>query len=317
MSATTPIAGKRAGRASAHRARAADSRRYYLYLIPGAIGLVAVVLAPAAINAGLSLTHWSGTGVPEFVGLANYAELFTDDTFWRSFANSAATIAAMAVIPTFFGLFLAAVLFDYVAPRFGGATSAVFRAVIYLPQIIPVAVAGVLWDFLLQPQTGAVNTILRQIGLSGLAHNWLGETQSALPTVMVILVWLQLGYTIVIFVAGMARIDPSLHEAAALDGASWLQRFRVVTVTSLIPEITVVLLTTTVAALKVFAPIYVLTGGGPADSTTVPSYFAYYNFFSTLKVGYGAAISTVLAVVLTALAVALLALQHRKQEETR
>lgn len=311
----TTAAGPRRTASAGLRAR--DSRRYYVYLLPGVIGLIVVVLAPAAINAGLSLTRWSGVGTPEFVGLANYVELMGDATFWRSFANSAATIAAMAVIPTFLGLFLAAVLFDYVAPRFGGATSSTFRAIVYLPQIIPIAVAGVLWDFLLQPQTGAVNTVLRQVGLDGLARNWLGDPQSALPTVMVILVWLQLGYTVVIFVAGMSRIDPSLHEAAALDGASWLQRFRVVTINALIPEITVVLLTTTVAALKVFAPIYVLTAGGPANATMVPSYFAYYNFFSTLKVGYGAAISTVLAVVLTVLAVVLLAIQHRQQEGSR
>jgi raffinose/stachyose/melibiose transport system permease protein len=133
---------------------------------------------------------------------------------------------------------------------------------------------------------------------------------------MLILVWLQLGYCVVVFMSGMARVDPSLHEAASLDGASWLQRFRIVTVNELRPEVAVVLLTTTVASLKVFAPIYVLTSGGPGNATMVPSYFAFYNFFTTMKVGYGAAISTILAAVLTVAAIVMLRLQ-RSGEATR
>ncbi|PWJ47867.1 raffinose/stachyose/melibiose transport system permease protein [Quadrisphaera granulorum] len=291
------------------------SRGGYLpYLLPGAIGFLLVVAVPAVANAWLSLTSWSGVGDPTFIGLDNYVRLLGDDTFWKSFANSVAIIIAMAILPTGVGLFLSAVLFDFIAPRFGGRTATTLRAMFYLPQIIPIAVAGVLWGFLLQPQTGIVNSSLRAAGLDGLAQNWLGDPALALPTVMIILVWLQLGYTIVIFMSGMARIDPSLNEAADLDGASWLQRFWVITVNELRPEIAVVLLTTTVAALKVFAPIYVLTSGGPGNATIVPSYFAFYNFFTTTQVGYGAAISTVLAVLLTALAVVLLWLQKREDK---
>lgn len=285
---------------------------YWPYLIPGGIGLVVVVIGPALANVGISLTRWNGVGAAEFTGLENYRALLTDSVFWQSFGNSIAVILAMAIVPTAVGLLVAALLYDYVAPRFGTHTSATMRAAIYLPQIIPIAVAGVLWGFMLQPSTGMVNTLLRQVGLESLARNWLGDPATAMPTVLVVLVWLQLGYTVVLFVAGMARIDPSLHEAAGLDGATWLQRFRHITVFELIPEISVVLLTTTVAALKVFAPIYVLTNGGPGTTTIVPSYFAYFHFFTTTKVGYGAAIATVLAIVLTVLAVVLLRVQARR-----
>ncbi|MFP5360792.1 MAG: carbohydrate ABC transporter permease [Actinomycetes bacterium] len=290
----------------------AQQRGYWPYLVPGALGFLLVVLVPAGLNVGISFTRWSGIGEPIPVGFENYVDLLGDAVFWKSFANSIAIIIAMAIVPTFVGLFLAAVLFDYVAPKFGGATTSGFRAAIYLPQIIPIAVAGVLWGFILQPQTGLLNTVLRNIGLEQFALNWLGDPATALPTVMAILVWLQLGYTIVVFMSGMARVDPSLHEAASLDGAGWLRRFWEVTVVTLRPEIAVVMLTTTVAALKVFAPIFVLTSGGPGDATMVPSYFAFYHFFTTTKVGYGAAISTVLAVILTVLAVSMLALQNRR-----
>lgn len=286
---------------------------YLWYLIPGAIGFIVVVLIPAGANLWFSFTRWSGVGTPKFIGLDNYVRLFADQTFWESFLHSIFIIIAMAVIPTVVGLFLSAVLFDYIAPRFGSRSSSALRAAFYIPQIIPIAVAGVLWGFMLQPQNGMVNEFFRAVGLGSLAQNWLGDPNLALPSVMVILIWLQLGYTIVIFMSGMSRIDPSLHEAAELDGASWLQRFRLVTVNALRPEIAVILLTTTVAALKVFAPIFVLTSGGPGTSTMVPSYFAFYNFFTTTKVGYGAAISTVLAILLTIVAVTLLWLQNRKE----
>ena len=287
---------------------------YAAYLIPGLVAFAVVVLVPTVANTWLSLTRWSGIGAPVFVGLDNYAELFSDAMFWRSFSNSIAVILAMAVVPTTFGLVIAAVLHDYVAPRFGGVTSAAMRALIYIPQIIPIAVAGVLWNFILQPQTGLLNNSLRTLGLGDLASNWLGDPALALPTLMVILVWLQLGYTLVVFMSGLSRVDPSLHEAASLDGAGWWRRFLDVTVIALRPEIAVVLLTTIVAGLKVFAPIFVLTSGGPGDATIVPSYFAFYHFFTTMKVGYGAAVANILGVILTVLAITLLAVQTRRSQ---
>jgi raffinose/stachyose/melibiose transport system permease protein len=106
-------------------------------------------------------------------------------------------------------------------------------------------------------------------------------------------------------------LDPYLDEAAQLDGATWFERFRIVTIPQLYPEISVVLLTTTVAALKVFGPVFVMTNGGPGDATQVPAYFSYFHFFSTLRVGYGASIATVLALLLTVLAIGLLKFQRR------
>jgi raffinose/stachyose/melibiose transport system permease protein len=128
------------------------------------------------------------------------------------------------------------------------------------------------------------------------------------------MVWLQIGYTIVIFMSGLSRLDPSLTEAAQLDGANWFQRFRIIIIAQLGPEIGVVLLTTMVAALKVFAPIYVMTQGGPGTATQVPSYFSYFHFFTTHKVGYGAAVATILALILTALSIVILQIQNRQQD---
>ena len=123
-----------------------------------------------------------------------------------------------------------------------------------------------------------------------------------MPTVMLVLVWVQIGYPVVIFMSALQRVDPELYEAAELDGAGWWRRFRAITIPQIKPETFVVVLTCTVAALKVFGPIYVLTRGGPEGSTLVPSYYSYLNFFDKSKVGYGAAIATVLTLVIVIVA---------------
>jgi len=129
---------------------------------------------------------------------------------------------------------------------------------------------------------------------------------------MGIMVWFQLGYPLVIFMAAVQRIDPQLLEAAELDGARWHHRFHLVS--HLVrPEILVVVLTTTIYALKLFGPIYVLTRGGPGDATIVPSYFAYQNFFEKARVGYGAAISTLMTLIILVLTAFFIRAQHRQE----
>ncbi|NEY33012.1 ABC transporter permease subunit [Streptomyces sp. PRKS01-65] len=159
---------------------------------------------------------------------------------------------------------------------------------------------------------GAVNSVLDTIGLGSLAQNWLGDPGLALWIVLGVLVWMQLGYPLVLFMSGLQRIDPELYEAASLDGASWWQRFTRITVPILRPEVYVVLVTTTIAGLKVFAQIFVLTGGGPGNSTLVPAYFAYQNFFERADVGYGSAISSTITLLVLIIAGTMLTRQARE-----
>jgi raffinose/stachyose/melibiose transport system permease protein len=289
----------------------AARKGYLRYLAPGALGFIIVVLVPFLMNIAISFTTWSGIGTPSFTGLDNYQRLVHDEMFWSAFAHSIWFIVAMAVIPTALGLVLAAGLFDYLEPRFGQRVSSALRAGFYLPQVLPIAVAGIVWGWILTPY-GALNSVLQKLGITD-PPNWLGDTTWAMPSVMLVLIWIQLGYGLVIFMAGMARIDPQFHEAAELDGASWLTRFRHITIPQMQPEIFVVLLTTTIAALKVFGPVFVLTKGGPGDATNVPSYYSYSNFFGTLQVGYGAAIATALTVVVIALTAVFVKIQSKAE----
>jgi raffinose/stachyose/melibiose transport system permease protein len=283
---------------------------YLLFLIPGALLLVAVIVLPLVMNVGISFTRWSGAGTPHWIGLDNYRRLAVDDTFWASFLHNVGIVVAKAVLPTKAGLVIAAALFDFIGRKFGPRTASVLRACVYLPQVLPIAVAGIVWTWILAPQ-GALNDFFRTVGLSGLAQDWLGNPDLALYTVMGVMLWIQVGYPVVIFMAGMQRVDPTLHEAAELDGASWWGRFWHVTVPQIRPEIFVVLLTCTIAALKVFPQIYVLTRGGPGGATNVPSYYSFQNFFEKTQVGYGAAIATVLTALILVLTTVFLRVQNR------
>lgn len=286
---------------------------YLPYLLPGLIGFLLIILYPLLTNVWISLHSWRGGLAPmNWVGLENYVNLFQDAAFWTSFRNSIAMIFAMVIIPTVLGLVLAAVLFDFLGRKFGPRVAAFLRATFYLPQILPVAVAGMLWNWILNAQTGALNEMLRSMGVMN-PPNWLGSTSLALPSVMLMLIWAQIGYPVVIFMSALQRVDPELYEAAELDGAGWGRRFRAITLPQIQPETFVVVLTCTIAALKVFAPIFVLTRGGPENSTLVPSYYAFQNFFVTSRVGYGAAISTILTIVIIIVASVILSLQHRAE----
>jgi raffinose/stachyose/melibiose transport system permease protein len=291
------------------RGRPREQLPYLPYLLPGLLLFLAVIGVPFLMNIGTSFTEWTGVGTPKWIGLGNYRELVKDGQFWASFRHNAVIIIGMAIVPTVIGLVLASALADLVGRHFGPRTASVLRACLYLPQVLPVVIAGVVWSWLLAPENGAVNELLDAIGLGSLAHDWLGDPATALWTVVGVMVWMQIGFPLVIFMSGLQRVDPSLYEAAEIDGATWARRFWHITVPQIRPEIFVVLLWTTIAALKAFPQIFVLTKGGPGGATNVPSYYSWVNFFEKSDVGYGSAIATVLTLVIIALTIVFLRMQ--------
>ncbi len=270
-------------------------RGYEIFLLPGILVFLVIIVAPFVANIAVSFTKWTGVGTPKWNAVANYAKAFSDATFWASFKNNLILIAGMTTLPTIIGLVLAVILFDYVSKRYGTTVANIFRAGFYIPQIIPIVVAAVVWRWILQPDWGVVNNVLTALGLAG--HNWLGDPATALLSVLTMLIWFQIGYPLVIFMAGLQRVDPELYEAASIDGATWRQRVTYITLPLLRPELYVVILTTTIFALKTFGPVFAMTKGGPGNATMVASYFSYKNFFENSNVGYGSAIATLLTIV--------------------
>lgn len=303
MTAAAPSAPSSRSQRTAERS---GSRAYWLYLIPGGVLLTGVILLPLGWNIYLSFTEYRGILPPIWIGLDNWVQLFQDGDFWMSFRNSIVMIIAMTVLPTLIGLVLAAMLFDLVGRKFGPRLASLLRAVYYLPQILPIAVAAIVIGWILRPNDGALNEILKAVGL--------GSPDTALLSIAIVLVWVQLGYPIVVFMAALQRVDPELYEAAELDGANWFQRFRSITLSIIRPEVFVVTLTCTIAALKVFGPVYLLTGGGPGNATIVPSYYSYSEFFQSQQVGYGATIATALTVVTVVVAIIFIRAQTRAED---
>ena len=287
---------------------------YVAFLIPGILLFLLIIVFPFLANIGVSFTRWTGVGIPVWKGLANYEKAMGDSAFWASFKNNMLLIVAMTIIPTIIGLFLATFLFDYISDKFGQGVSSFFRAGFYLPQMIPLVVAGIVWRWIYQPDWGVLNGLLKSLGLDLLTRAWLGNASTAMYAVMGMMVWFQIGYPLVIFMAALQRIDPELYEAAALDGASWSQKFFYITIHLIRPEIYVVVLTTAIHALKIFAPIYVMTRGGPGTRTIVASYFSYQNFFERINVGYGATIATVLTIIIMLLTTGFILVQTRREQ---
>lgn len=291
------------------------SYRFWPYLIPGFVMLLWIIIIPAGWNIYLSFTDYRGIRPPQFSGLKNWQHLIQDSTFWVSFRNSIWMIIAMVVIPILIGLVLSSLIFDVVQKKFGVKAASTMRAIYYFPQLLPISVAALVMGWIFRPENGALNAVLKAIGLGNLQHDWLGKPDTALIFLMLIMIWIQVGYPLVIFMSGLQRVDPELYEAASLDGANWWQRFLAITLPSIRPEIFVVALTCTIAALKVFGPVYMLTRGGPGTSTIVPSYYSYTQFFQSQQVGYGAAISTALTIVVIIVSIVFTNLQEKVAKE--
>ena len=289
---------------------------YWLYLLPGFVLLLVIIVIPLLFNIYLTFTKWRGVRTPEFIGLENWFTIFADEDFWTSFTNSIWMVIAMVVVPTTIGLIVAALLFDVVGRKFGGRVGSFMRATYYLPQILPIAVApGRNIQPITMPATGAMNQVLGVLGIPPV--DWLGQMPSALLVLMLVLVWVQIGYPIVVFMAALQRVDPELYEAAELDGANWFQRFSAITLSIIRPEVFVVTLTCTIAALKVFGPVYVITQGGPAGATLVPAYYAYTEFFTKRNIGYGATIATVLTILVVIVSVIFIRVQSSLERKER
>lgn len=288
---------------------------YSAFLIPGVLAFLVIVIIPFGANVVISFTRWRGVGTPEWIGLENYDRALNDTNFWTSFENNLQLVIAMTIIPTVIGLLLAVFIYDNITKNFGQTVSSFFRAGFYIPQIMPLVVAAIVWRWIYQPDWGILNWGLDSLGIGQYTQNWLGDQKYALKSVMGMMIWFQLGYPLVIFMAALQRVDPQLYEAADIDGANWFQKVFRITVPLIRPEIYVVILTTAIHAMKVFAPIYAMTRGGPGRATIVASYFSYKNFFERPNVGYGATIATLLTVIIILLSVGFVSLQMRQESQ--
>lgn len=277
---------------------------YVFLLIPLAFELF-WVFWPAANSFWLSTTTWQGIGAAEPVGTANYERLFADPIFRTALRNNVFWVFGFGGLSVIGGLALAVALNK--PRRFVG----VYRTIIYLPMIISMAVTGLFWRIVYAPQ-GPVNASLDAFGLEHLKKQWLANPDTALGAVLVAAVWRQVGYIMVLYLAGLKGTDPSLEEAAAVDGANAWQRFWRVTMPQLAGVNTVVFAITVIDSLRTFDIVWVMTRGGPFNQSQLLSTYMFEQAFSYVNLGYGSAI----AVVIFALAIIFIITYVARQAST-
>lgn len=266
-----------------------DTVSALMLLAPFVLAFLLFFLAPALQTFYLSLTDSSLTRTSDFVGLANYVTLAQDTSFWASLGNTF-YFSLLTVIPlTVLGLVMA-LLVD----RFTRA-QAWLQGVFFLPYVLPISVMTLIADWMLQPSSGIVNHLL------GVQRAWLADLHWAMPAVAIGTIWWTVGFNMLMFLAGLRNIPADLYEAAALDGARGFRLFRTITWPSLRPVAATALTLQLIASLKIFGQTYILTTGGPFNTTRVTLHYMYETAFIQSDAGYAAAIAMAFVFIMIAL----------------
>jgi ABC-type sugar transport system permease subunit len=243
----------------------------------------------------IGFQRWNAISAPEWIGLANYRRMLDDTVFRHALFVTVVLTAAMTVLLTVLPMLVAVIL-----AQGWGRLGTLYRTILFIPAVISWVVTGGLWKLILEPNLGSFNTLLGRFGFEGLRHNWLGDSGLVLYVIVVVAVWQQIGLYVVIFYAGLQSIDPTLYEAARVDGANGLQQLRAVTVPMLRPVTLLVITLNLLNGIKLFDVIWVMTQGGPVNASQVLGTYMYRVAFASPGLpdfGYGSALSTVILVL--------------------
>lgn len=259
-------------------------------VLPGILLFVFAILAPICLSVYYSLTDYSGMGSWNMIGLDNYKALMHDEAFFTALRNSLFLAIGFICIQHPLAIIEAAVL-----DKLSGRGESFFRCVYFIPNVISVAVIAYLWKFIYNPNFGLLNNILKAFGYKG-TINWL-SADNAIWSVLVVLIWHGFGWGMLIYYSGIKNIDPSLYEAAAIDGASQKQTFLRITLPLMKPVIQVNVTMAVISALKQMETVYLLTNGGPGNATQFTATYLYQQAFKAFRYGYGNAISVVFIII--------------------
>lgn len=278
-------------------------------VLPGLLLFFFAILAPICLSVYYGFTDYTGMGSMNFVGWDNYKQLFHDKAFGLSLRNSLLLAIGFICIQHPLAMITAAIL-----DKLGGRAENFFRCVYFIPNVISVAVIAYLWKFIYNPDFGLLNNIIKAFGGKG-DINWLSY-DNAIWAVLVVLIWHGFGWGMLIYYTGIKNIDPVLYEAAAIDGASPTTTFLKITLPLMKPVIQVNVTMAVISALKQMETVYLLTGGGPGNSTQFAANYLYQQAFKAYKYGYGNAIGVVF-IIICLLATVLLNTIFRDRDEVK
>ncbi|NOZ27047.1 MAG: sugar ABC transporter permease [Chloroflexi bacterium] len=288
-------------RLPAHRGLRLSKRQFGILLVLPSFLIVFVTLVyPLVYSIYITFHDMNVTRPaigPQFVGFDNYVEVLQNKEFWQALLRTAYFVLYDIFVGMPLGLAIALLLNQ----RFAGR--GIVRALILIPYVLPGTVNGLLWKWIYNSDYGSLNALLQQLGLIQEYIPWLSRPTLALHMLILANLWQGTPFAILLYLAGLQTIPRDLYEAATVDGASAWQSFRNITLPLLTPITLVMAVLKTIATFKIFDIVYVLTGGGPANSTQVVSYYIFINSFKFLNIGLGAAMSYVLTLIILGLVI--------------
>lgn len=281
------------------------------YILPAFLVIVCFVFIPIVYNLYNSMFSWSSFDASKtFVGFEYYKRLFTDPVFYTSLKDNSLYAVISLVFQVGLGLVIAGILEDKLIRRF----QPFFRTVFFIPSVISLAVIGLVWQLLYNPEIGLVNAFFKFIGHAGWAHDWLGDSKTAMFAVIFVSQWQYTGYMVMLFLIAMQKIPAEYYEAALIDGASKVRTFLSITIPQIREMVLVGTVITVIGAFKVFDEVYVMTDGGPGRSTEVLGTMLYRAAFRNDEMGYASAIGTIIFIITLTLSLLQMKLGKSGQE---
>lgn len=257
-----------------------------LFILPALLGTIVFIIIPIICSFGLSFAKWDLLNPIQYVGLENYKVVLTEPIFVKIIINT----FVYAIATSIFGVIIPLILACIINNKIKGADF--FKTAYFLPFVTPMIVIGIIWEWIFDPNIGCLNHFLH------LHINWLYDTNFAMPALIIVSVWKLIGYNMILFLTGLSTINQELLEASKIDGANAYNTFKNITIPLLSPTIFFVTIITAITSFQVFDLIYVMTQGGPLDSTNVLVYAIYKNAFEYFNVGKASALAYVLFAII-------------------
>lgn len=261
-------------------------KKGFLFILPALVGTFLFIIIPIFCSFGLSFTEWDLLNEIHFVGLSNYKSVFTEPEFLQILINTVVYAVSTTVFAVLIPLFIASIINNKIKG------SEFFKTIYFLPFITPAVVIAIVWAWIFDPNIGLVNTLFHT------HYTWLFSTKLAMPILIFVSVWKLIGYNVVLFLTGFSTIDKSVYEASKIDGATAYQTFFDITVPLLKPTIYFVTTVTAISSFQIFDLIYVMTQGGPNDSTNVIVYSIYKYAFEYFDIGKSCALAYILFAII-------------------
>jgi len=269
-----------------------DASAAAIFLLPNLVGFLVFMVGPTIGSIAISFSSWSLLNAPTFAGLQNYSDLLKDSVFWQTLGNTAYYVFVKVPLNMFLSLLLASFLNKEIHGRNA------LRTIFFLPMVASSVSVALIWQPLLDPTSGMVNKLLSFIHLG--PYPWILSPNWAMPSVIMVATWKELGYFMVIFLAGLQGISSTYYEAAEIDGANAVQSFWHITVPLISPTTFFVLITSIIGSFQIFDLTTVLTNGGPANATNTLVMYVYQAGFKFFRMGYASAVAYALFIIILA-----------------